>query len=105
MLHDLIVGWGKRVIKEGAGILHQISRFRGDVNSWGSRIHQSKSWYYLGPFQTSKVELFAKILFGCKLFPFFCEKLRFAKIVFGYKSFPFFCKSSDLDVSLFNEFQ
>ena len=25
----------------------------------GSRIHQSKSWYHLGPFQTSKRELFA----------------------------------------------
>ena len=28
-----------------------------------SRIHQTKSWYYLGPFQTSKVKLFAKIAF------------------------------------------
>ena len=36
-------GWGEGVIKEGAGILHQIYRFRGGVNSWGSKIHQSKS--------------------------------------------------------------
>ena len=27
-------------------------------------IHQSKSWYYLGPFQTSRMELLAKIVFG-----------------------------------------
>ena len=46
------------------------------------RIHQSKSWYYLGPFQTSKVE-------------------PFANIVFGYKSLIlFFVKSSNLDVPL-----
>ena len=30
---------GDGVIKDGAGILHQIYRFRGDVNSWGSMIH------------------------------------------------------------------
>ena len=35
-------GWGEGVIKERAGILHQIYRFRGGVNSWGSKIHQSK---------------------------------------------------------------
>ena len=33
------------------------------VNSWGSKIHQSKSRYYLGPSQTSKVEFFAEIVF------------------------------------------
>ena len=26
-------------------------------------IHQSKSWYYLGAFQTSRMELFVKIVF------------------------------------------
>ena len=29
-------------------------------------IHQSNSWYYLGPFKTSKVELFAKLVVGYK---------------------------------------
>ena len=71
---------GEGLIKEGAGILHQICRLRGDVNIvGGSRIHQSKSWYYLGLLQTSKVELFAKI-------------------VFGYKPSTFFVKNSNLDV-------
>ena len=46
-----------------------------------SMIHQSKCWYYLGPFQTFKAELFAKI-------------------VFGYKPLTFFVKNSNLDVSL-----
>ena len=36
-------GWGEGVIKEWAGILHQIYRFRGGVNNWGSKIHQIKS--------------------------------------------------------------
>ena len=52
-------------IKEGAGILHQIYRFRGDFSK-GSSIHKSKSWYYLGLFQIYKVELFANIVFGYK---------------------------------------
>ena len=45
----------------------------------GSRIHQNKIWYYLGPIQFSKVELFAKI-------------------VFGYKPLTFYVKSFNLDV-------
>ena len=32
---NLIVEWGEEVIKERAGILHQIYRFRGGVNDWG----------------------------------------------------------------------
>ena len=31
----LIEGWGKRVVKEGARILHQIYSFRGRINGWG----------------------------------------------------------------------
>ena len=58
ILGNLIVGWGEGAIKEGTGILHQIYRFKGGVNSWGSRIHQSKSRYYLGLSQTAKVEMF-----------------------------------------------
>ena len=54
---------------------------RGIINIWGSRIHQSKSWYYLGPSQASKVEFFAEI-------------------VFGQKPLTFFVKSFNLDVSL-----
>ena len=64
ILGNLIVGWGVRVIKEGVGTLYQIYRFNGGVNIWGNRIHQSKSWYYLGYPQTSKVEFFAEIVFG-----------------------------------------
>ena len=35
ILGNLIVGWGKGAMKERADILHQIYRFRGDVNSKG----------------------------------------------------------------------
>ena len=31
LLCNVIVGWGEVVIKQGAGILHQIYRFRGSV--------------------------------------------------------------------------
>ena len=48
------------LIKVGAIILHQIYRFRGGING---RIHQGKSWYHVGPFETSKVEHFAKVVF------------------------------------------
>ena len=48
----------------------------GDVLIVGrSRIHQSKSWYYLGPIETSKVEIFLKIVFGYKSLKFFYKKL------------------------------
>ena len=60
-------GW---VIKEEAGILHQIFRFNGGVNIWGS-IHQSISWYSLGPSQTSKVDFFAEVVSGCKPLTYF----------------------------------
>ena len=56
ILVNLIVGWVEGLIEEMAGILHQIYRFK-------RVIHQSKSWYYLGPSQTSKMEFFAQIVF------------------------------------------
>ena len=37
-----------------------------EVLTFGGRIHQGKSWYFLGPSQTSKVDVFAEIIFGCK---------------------------------------
>ena len=77
ILGNLIVGWGEWVIKEGAGILHQIYRFSGGVNTWEGRIHQSKGWYCLGHSQTSKAE-----------------------IVFGYKSLTLFVKTSNVNVWL-----
>ena len=47
--------------KRGTCILHQIFKFSGGVNIWG-RVHQSKTWYSLGPSQTSKVDFFAEIV-------------------------------------------
>ena len=35
ILRKLTEGWGKRVVKEGARILHQIYSFRGRINGWG----------------------------------------------------------------------
>ena len=70
------VVWGRGLLRRGLIFCINSIRFRGSFNSWGSRIHQSKSWYYLGPFQTSKVELFAKIVFGCKPLTFFCKELK-----------------------------
>ena len=59
------------LLKRGC-ILHQIFRFSGGVNIW-ARIHQSKSWYSLGPSQTSKVDFFAETVFGCKSLTFFVK--------------------------------
>ena len=70
ILGNLIVRRGGWVIKEGAGILHQICRFSGGVNIWG-RIHQSKRCHSLGLSQTSKVDFFAEIVFSCKPLTFF----------------------------------
>ena len=62
----------------------RVSLYLGEVLIVGgreSRVHQSKSWYYLGLFQTFKVELLAKI-------------------VSGYKPLTFFKKGSNSDISL-----
>ena len=61
--------------KRGTCILHQIFKFSGGVNIWG-RVHQSKTWYSLGPSQTSKVDFFAEIVFGCKSLTLFCKRLQ-----------------------------
>ena len=46
----------------------------GDLLLFGTiRIYQSKSWYYLRPFHTSKVELLAKIAFDYKPLTFFAK--------------------------------
>ena len=36
-------------------------------------IHQCKSWYYLGPSQTCKVEFFTEIVFGYKPLTYFLK--------------------------------
>ena len=53
ILRNVIARWEEGIINEGAGILHQIYRFGGG--------NQSKTWYYLGPFQTFKAELSRKL--------------------------------------------
>ena len=73
----LIVGWGEGVLKEGTSILHQFYRLKSLRRGEGG----SKSRYYLGPSQTSKVE-------------------SFVEMVFGYKPLTSFLKSSNLDVWL-----
>ena len=77
ILGNFIVGWGEGFMK----VFCIRSIDLGDVKSWESRMHQSESWYYLGPSQTSKVEFLAEI-------------------VFGYNPLTFFVKSSNLDVWL-----
>ena len=37
IFYNLIVGWKEGVIKEGAGILHQICRFRRGAKCWGQQ--------------------------------------------------------------------
>ena len=39
IIGNLVVGWGKWIIKEGAGILDQIYRLSGGANICGSTIH------------------------------------------------------------------
>ena len=77
ILSNLVVGWVEWVIKDAAVILHQIYRFSGGVNTW-TRIHQSKSWYYL----------------------WHLRWIFFAEIIFGYKSLTYIVKDSNLDVPL-----
>ena len=53
ILRNLTVGWGERVIKEGVFCIKSIELAEVLIVPGGRRgggIHQSKSWYYLGPF-------------------------------------------------------
>ena len=69
ILDNLIVGWVRSLlIKSLVFCIKSIDL--ESVKSSGSRIYQSKSWYYLGLCQTSKMEFFTEIVFGYKpLFP------------------------------------
>ena len=66
ILRNSIVKWGKGVIKVGDVFCIKSIDLGEALMVWESRIHQNKSWNYLGPFQISKVKLFAKIVFGYK---------------------------------------
>ena len=59
------------VIKEGlSSCIKSIDLGRALIVG-GGKIYRSKSWHCLGPPQSSKLELFAKIVFGCKPLTFF----------------------------------
>ena len=76
ILCNLTVGWREWVVKEGVFCIK--SRDLGEVLiAGGSRIHQSRSCYYLEPFKISKVQLFAKIVFGYKLLTFIVKNSNF----------------------------
>ena len=69
ILDNLIVGWVRGLLIKGLAFCIK-SIDLGSVKSSGSRIYQSKSWYYLGLSQTSKMEFFTEIVFDYKpLFP------------------------------------
>ena len=54
ILHNLIIGWEQDVAKRGLVFCIK-SIDLGEVFE-DNLIHQNKTWYYLGPFQISKVK-------------------------------------------------
>ena len=54
----------------------------------GNRMHQSKSWYYIGPSQTSKVECFCGNCFRLLAVNFFCKKLQLRMFDKFHKTLP-----------------
>ena len=81
ILRNLILEWKRSLLRrELVSYIKSIDLGELLVTA-DSVIYQNKSWYHSGPFQISKVELFAKI-------------------VLGYKSLTFIVKSSNLDVWL-----
>ena len=61
ILHNLIVGRRRGLLKRGLVFCIKSINLRDMLIVGSCRIHQNKSWYYLGLFQTSKVELFSAI--------------------------------------------
>ena len=70
ILHNLITGWVRRLLKRGLIFWIKSIDWGEALIVRGSSIHQSKNWYYLGSFQTYRLELFASIDFGHKLITF-----------------------------------
>ena len=67
ILFNLVVGWwGRGLLKKGLVFCIKSIDLGEMLIVTGSSILKSKSWYYLEPFQTHKVELFANIVFGYK---------------------------------------
>ena len=54
------VGGGRGLLQRGLVLCIKSIDLEDVLKVGESRIHQSKRWYYLGPFQTFEVELFAK---------------------------------------------
>ena len=61
ILRNLIVWLGGRLLKRGLVFCILSIDLEEGLIVGRSTIHEAKSWYYLGPFQTFKVEIFAKI--------------------------------------------
>ena len=88
VLLNSIVWWGRGVLKRGLVFCIK-SIDLGDVLIVGRRrIHQSKSWYYLGPFQTSEVELLAKIVFAYKPVTDFVKSFNLKMSDWFHKTLP-----------------
>ena len=81
ILRNFILGWGR------AGIFHRYIDLGNILIIGRSRIHQRKSWYYLEPVQISKVEVFAKIVFGYKTSNFLCENLQHRCLTVSIRGF------------------
>ena len=81
VLRNLTAGWERGLLKRGLAFCIKYIDLEEVLKVGESSIHQSKSWYYLGPFQTFKVELFVQT-------------------IFVYKPLTYFAKIFNLDVSL-----
>ena len=64
ILHNSIVGWRRGLLKKGLVSYTKSIDLEKVLIVGRRRIHQRKSWYYFGPFQTSKAELFLRKLFS-----------------------------------------
>ena len=88
ILRNSIVGWRRRLVSCTKSI------DLGKVLKVGGRmIHQSKSWYYFGPFQTSEVDFFC----GYKPLTFFVKifKLYFRLVPQDASNKHFLCFVSE----------
>ena len=84
---NLIVGWGEGVLKEGLVFCIKSIELKEVLIIGGNRIHQSKSWYYLGPSQTSKVDFFCGNCFRLLAVNFFCKKLQLRCLISSIRRF------------------
>ena len=87
-LRNIVARWGSWLLRRRLVFCMKLIDLEDVLLVRGSRLHHNNNWYYLGPFQTSKVKLFGKIAFGYKPITFLVKSFNTLMFDWFYKAIP-----------------